>query len=138
MKGHTKKVTAITINAEAQQVLVWFIAWNPRLGKALGSTSNLDWDSCALTAPHSDMIQSWLADIHRISRQDSANMAHGDWPSKHFKLHTNNSVIGRPVQMTITLSSAVHALIKQSMNSPAFKHADHQTAFLLWYSVYRQ
>lgn len=87
-----------------------------------------------MAAPHSDTIQSWLADIHRISRQDSAYMAHGDWPSKHFK----HSVIGRPVQMTFTLSSAVHLVIEQSMNRLAFKHADHQTVLLLCYSVYKQ
>lgn len=60
----------------------------PSFGQSLGLHVKICQDSCASSAPHSDLIQSWLADIHRISRQDSANMAHGDWPSKHSKLHT--------------------------------------------------
>jgi hypothetical protein len=93
MKGHSKKVTAITINPEAQQVLVWFIAWNPQLCKALGFMSNSDQVFVHRVLHHSDMTQSWHADIHRISRQDSANMAHGEWPSKHSRFHAVTTLL---------------------------------------------
>ncbi len=47
------------------------------------ATRNL---SCVNSAPHLKAVGlrtlTLLADIYRISRQDSANMAHGKWPSK--------------------------------------------------------
>lgn len=64
MKGHTKKVTSIAINPDAQQVGFSFVL-----------------PVCILMLLDAKLTS--CADIHRLSRQDFANMAYGEWPSKH-------------------------------------------------------